>query len=150
MINFYFNTSELKILTAAQAAQLVANLPLTIVKFDIIDAKFGINFMVALIERINKVSKMNELMLKNTKVCDEKEGQEPSVQLTEVISSSNNTKHLYLWKTKLIGLNNLNQWGDSLMKNTTLIILGLKGVGNEIVSELEDHKQYRTLSLYIG
>jgi len=64
--------------------------------------------MEELIQYIDKSSKMKELTLMRAKVGNDKEEQEVSEQLPEVLSSNTNIKKLYLDNTDLIGSNNVN------------------------------------------
>ena len=49
-------------LTATRATQLVAHIPLTIENVIIADAKYGVDFMEALIERVKELHNLKELI----------------------------------------------------------------------------------------
>ena len=56
------------------ATQLIAYLPLTIMKLYISDANFENEFMEAVIKHVSTTSNLKELILYDTKVCGEEGG----------------------------------------------------------------------------
>ena len=79
-----------------------------------------------------------------TKVRGEKGGQEAGVRLAKVLATNTTIKTLYLQHTDLIELDTVEQWGDALMKNTTLTVLSLDGVDEEIKEKLRTRTKDRT------
>eukprot|EP00555_Chaetoceros_dichaeta_P003080 CAMPEP_0198249616 /NCGR_PEP_ID=MMETSP1447-20131203/1091_1 /TAXON_ID=420782 /ORGANISM="Chaetoceros dichaeta, Strain CCMP1751" /LENGTH=109 /DNA_ID=CAMNT_0043934295 /DNA_START=1 /DNA_END=327 /DNA_ORIENTATION=- len=74
-------------------------------------------------------------------------GQDAGVLLAEVIASHTGIEKLYLWNTDLIGKDNVEQWGKSLLKNKKLTYLGLDGVTDEIREQLRDATKDRSLKI---
>ena len=68
-------------LTVLDATQLVAHLPLTIDRVIIANAKHGVEFMEALIERVKELHNLKELMIEKTLVGGEEEGRGIGLQL---------------------------------------------------------------------
>jgi len=136
-------------LTAARATQLVSHLPLTIGDCSIWDtgAKYGFEFMDALIERVKEFHDLKELWICDTSVGDEEGGQEIGVRLAKIISTNTTIKTLGLTSTDLIGTDNAEQWGDALMKNNTLTELDLYRTNREIIEQLKKKTEGRTLKL---
>ena len=135
-------------LTAKRATQLVANVPLTIGRLVIRYAKFGAEFMDALIERVGK-SEVKHLYLCYTSVGDEEGGQEAGRRLANMLSSNDHIERLKLWDTDLLVSENVEEWGDALMKATNLTKLELHGVGSEIVGKLQERTKDREPELKI-
>ena len=115
-------------LTAIRATQLVAHLQLTIENAIIADAKYGVDFMEALIERVKELHNLKELTIERTLVGGEEEGREVGLQLAKALSTNTSIERLSLWYTNLIGQDNVKQWGDALIENDTLTELNLKGI----------------------
>ena len=89
------------------------------------------------------------LGISDTLVGGEKEGQEAGVRLAKVLATNTTIKELDLSRTDLIGVDNVMQWGDAMMKNTTLTGLSLDGVEAEIAEQLRTITKDRTPSLEI-
>ena len=68
-------------LTVLDATQLVAHLPLTIDRVIIANAKHGVEFMEALIERVKELHNLKELTIEKTLVGGEEEGRGIGLQL---------------------------------------------------------------------
>jgi len=132
-------------LNAARATQLVSHLPLTMKRLTIVDAKFGAEFVDALIERVRQFKNLEELMTYDTLVGGgEKEGQEVGVRLAKALAVNTTIKQLVLDSKDLFGSDNVLQWGDALMENKTLTDLSLWGVKAEIHEELRTKTKDRT------
>merc|ERR1711935_556585 len=124
-------------LTAAQATQLVAHLPLTPDRLTIRNAAFGPEFMEALIERVRKFHYLKDLRLWDTVVGEEElGGKDAGLRLADVLTTNTTIKTLRLIRSDLIGKHNVEQWGNALMENNTLIWLGLPGVGRDSIEQL--------------
>ena len=89
------------------------------------------------------------LGISDTLVGGEKEGQEAGVRLAKGFATNTTIKELDLSRTDLIGVDNVMQWGDAMMKNTTLTGLSLDGVEAEIAEQLRTITKDRTPSLEI-
>ena len=89
------------------------------------------------------------LGISDTLVGGEKEGQEAGVRLAKVLATNTTIKELDLSRTDLIGVDNVMQWGDAMMENTTLTGLSLDGVEAEIAEQLRTITKDRTPSLEI-
>merc|ERR1712008_154689 len=147
----YFNFGdEFRELTATRATQLMSHLPLTIKRLIIVDAEYGSEFMEALIEQVGKFKNLEKLGIFNTKVGDEKGGQEAGVRLAKVLATNTTIKSLELYDTDLIGSDNVVEWGDALIKNTTLTDLSLYGVDEEIKEKLRTKTKDRTPKITWG
>jgi len=134
--------------TTARATQMVSHLPLTISALSIYSAKYGSEFLVALIERVAQFHNLNKLDLWHTSVGDEKGGQKVGLRLAKMISTNTTIKNLELgFTTDLLGADNAEQWGDALMKNDTLTELMLRGVADDIVDKLKAETKNRALQL---
>jgi len=129
-LRFNFNSNGVfGELTAAQATQLVAHLPPTIESLIIAEANYGVEFLEALIERVKQLHDMKELTIENTLVGGDGGGQQVGLRLAEILSTNTTIERLHLWNTDLIGTENVEQWGDALMKNDTMTELNLKLIG---------------------
>ena len=89
------------------------------------------------------------LGISNTLVGGEKEGQEAGVRLAKVLATNTTIKELDLSRTDLIDVDNMMQWGNAMIKNTTLTGLSLDGVEAEIAEQLRTITKDRTPSLEI-
>jgi len=132
------STDEYSGLTATRAIQLMSHLPLTIKGLYIKNAgdRFGSEFMDALIQQVDQCKNLEWLGINNTKVGDEKGGQEAGVRLAKVLATNTTITYLRLSNTDLIGSGNVVEWGDALMENTTLTMLSLNGVDEEIKKKI--------------
>jgi len=148
-MNFNFKDDRWNGLPADRATELIAHLPLTVRKLQIYNADYGPGFMEALIQHVGESSTLRRLDLINTLVGDEEEGQEAGVWLAHILASNENIKSLMLYETDLMGSNNITQWGDALMKNKTLTLLSMRGVGIKIKDELKRMTKDRTPNLDI-
>jgi len=83
-------------LTEIRATQLVAHLQLTIEDVIIADAKYGVDFMEALIERVKKLHNLKELTIEMTSVGAEEEGIEVGLQLANALSPNTSIERLSL------------------------------------------------------
>ena len=80
---------------------------------------------------------MKTLWIYKTKVDGEEEGQEASSRLAEIISCNTTITYIRL-SAGLIGADNVEQWGNALMKNKTLTKFEYDGeLGYEIVDQLK-------------
>merc|ERR1712008_399021 len=91
----------------------------------------------ALIERVKQFPNLNRLYISDSLVIGEEKVQEVGVRLAKIMSTNTTVENLILFSTDLIGADNAEQWGDALMKNTTLTELKLLGVEDEIVDKLK-------------
>jgi len=136
-------------LTATRAIQLMSHLPLTIKRLDIFNAEFGSEFMEALIKQVEQFENLEGFAISDTLVGGEKGGQEAGVRLAKVLSANTTIKILFLYDTDLIGIDNVVQWGDTLIENKTLTYLSLAGVDEEIKWKLRTKIKDRTPNLII-
>lgn len=136
-MEFDFSADKWSGLTRDRVTKLVTYFPLTIIGLEIWNSNFGFYFM-KLIHQISLLCNLNFLDMKNSVVGDEEEGEELGTQLAYELSSNDSIKFLCLWNTDLLGSSNVKEWGDYLLKNSTLIDLSLRGVKTEIVSELKE------------
>jgi len=129
--------------SAARATQMVAHLPLTIDVLSIWGAKYSSDFWDALIEQVKQFHNLNKLDICETSVGDDKGGQEVGLRLAEMMSTNTTIKRLELDDTDLIGADNVEQWGDALMKNNTLTELMLRVGGyDDDGDEIEDGDEF--------
>jgi len=136
-------------LTAVQATELVAHLPLTIDTLWIENAEYGIEFMRALIERVKKFHNMKGLYIQSTLVGGEEEGQEAGLRLAGILSCNTTIDYIVL-PAGLIGAKNVEEWGNALMENKTLTRFEYDGeLGDEIVDELQTKTEDREPKLEI-
>ena len=84
------------------------------------------------------------LGISDTLVGGEKEGQEAGVRLAKVLATNTTIKELDLSRTDLIDVDNMMQWGNAMIKNTTLTGLSLDGVNKEIKEKLRTRTKDRT------
>merc|ERR1712008_293356 len=137
-------------LTAAQATQLAEHLPPTIESLIIAEANYGVEFLEALIERVKLLNEVKELTIENTFVGgDEGEGQLVGLRLAEILSTNTTIERLHLWNTDLIGTENVEQWGDALMKNDTMTELDLKLMGDDWGGSRDHRPHSRIIDLLI-
>jgi len=136
-------------LTAVQATELVAHLPLTIELLRIDNAQYSIEFMDAMIDRLKIFHNLHTLRIHDTLVCGKEGGKEAGLRLADVLATNITITELRLFGTDLIGTENVEQWGDALMKNTALRWLELSGVDREIVDHLKMKTKNRRLELRI-
>jgi len=148
-MRFDFSADGWSGLTADRAIQLIVHLPITIVMLGIRSGNFGSKFMEALIQRVSKASKLKCLEIDDTLVGFEEGREEIGVKLAEVMASDNTIEDLWLWNTDLLVSNNAKQWGDALVKNTTLSCLRLSGVEDDIQSDLKTISKNRIPKLDI-
>jgi len=155
-------------LTAVQATELVAHLPLTIDELTIY-SDYGIEFMRALIERVLEFHNMKYLDIFQTSVMErvkkfhnlerlgilrtlvggEEEGQEAGLRLAEILSW-NTTIELIRLPAGLVGVKNVEKWGNALMENKTLTTFYYSGkLRDEIVDELKTKTKDRKPKLKI-
>ena len=71
------------------------------------------------------------------------------MRLAKVLATNTTIKELDLSRTYLIGVDNVMQWGDAMIENTTLTGLSLDGVEAEIAEQLRTITKDRTPSLEI-
>ena len=136
-------------LTAVQATELVAHLPLTIDELWIGNAKYGIKFMRALIKRVKKFHNLKELNIGRTLVGGEEEWQEAGLRLAEILSCNTTIEDITL-PAGLIGAKNVEEWGNTLMENKTLTEFVYDGeLGDDIVDELNKKTEDRETKLLI-
>jgi len=143
------SAGEFSGLSTTRAIELVSHLPLTIKKLTINRSMFGAEFADALIERVSQFKNLEILSMCNTRVGEEKEGQEAGMRLSKVLATNTTIKTFRLHNTNLIGSDNVVQWGDALMENNSLTKLMLGGVGKEIEEELRTKTKDRTPELEI-
>jgi len=138
-------------LTAARATQMVAHLPLTIDECFVwrAGAKYGFEFWDALFERVNQFHNFNKLTINDFNVDGKAVGQEGGVWIANMMSTNTTIKTLELRDTDLMGADNIEQWGDSLMTNNTLTDLEGKGFEDEIIEQLRTITENRVLKLKI-
>merc|ERR1712008_141145 len=91
-----FSDGDFRGLTATRAIQLMSHLPLTIKELVISHADFGAEFMEALIQQVEKFKNLELLYLYETKVGDEKGGQEAGVRLAKVLATNTTIDALWL------------------------------------------------------
>jgi len=147
-------------LKPVQAKQLVANLPLTIESLKIQNAKYGTDFIDTLVQRVSKLVGLEKFWIDNEPSVDaeekgkddvgEDEEQKAGSRLAEMLSTNCTIKELYLYNTNLIGLKNVEIWGDALMQNKTITRLWLIGTGKQVSTELEKKTSERTPELKVG
>lgn len=65
-----------------------------------------------------------------------KKGQETELWLAQILSTNTTIETLELMFTDLIGINNVEKWGDALMKNNILTQLCLSGVEEKSKDQL--------------
>merc|ERR1740136_180867 len=136
-------------LTATRAIQLMSHLPLTIKRLDIFNAEFGSEFMEALIKQVEQFENLEGLAISDTLVGGEMGGKEAGVRLAKVLAANTTIKILFLYDTDLIRIDNVVQWGDTLIENKTLTYLSLAGVDEEIKWKLRTKIKDRTPNLII-
>jgi len=152
-------------LTPTRAIELVAHLPPTIEQLTVKNAEFGREFIEAVIDRVKEFHNLKFLMLDKALVGGTDNlkfhmldtsviggilgGQDAGVLLAEVIASHTGIEKLYVWNTDLIGKDNVEQWGKSLLKNKKLTYLGLNGVTDEVREQLRDATKDRSLKIDI-
>ena len=107
-----FNEDGWKGMTADRATELVSHLPLNIRKLEILEAKFGVKFAKALIERVGQCKKLKHLFLYGISCGDVDEGEELGVRMAEVISANVTIEKIWLWNTYFLVVNNVNPWGE--------------------------------------
>jgi len=144
-------------LTDEKATELVQHLPLTIKKLKIWYATFRSEFMDALIERVKKFEKLEELVIHYTYVGDEKgvlldvggekRGQKVGGCLANVLGDSTTIKSLRVYNIDLVGSENMEVWKEALMKNRTLTILDLcddEDLKKQLEIKTKDHSSKLT------
>jgi len=72
------------------------------------------------------------------------------VRLAKVLATNTTITFLRLGDTDLIGSDNVVEWGDALMENKTLAMLGMLGLDEEIKAKLRTRTKDRTPNLEIG
>jgi len=145
-MSFNFREGWVKDLTATQAAQLMAHLPLGIEGLDISYARYDAEFMNAVIEQIQYFHNLETLDIYAIKVLDEKgglevseeEGLEVGVRLAEVLASNTTIKSLDVRFSNLIDEKNKEEWGDALLQNTTIKELDFDGVDKDVFDYLKE------------
>jgi len=89
-------------LTAIRARQLVAPLQLTIKNVIIADAKYGVDFIKALIDRVKELHNLKELTIEKTLVGGEEEGRDVGLQLANALSTSTSPCGIHTFSAKIM------------------------------------------------
>lgn len=150
-MEFRFQEDGWNGLTADRAVQLIAHLPLSTVELRISDANFGVGFIEEVTKFVGKSDKLIWLSLYDSYASGgEREGQEAGVRLADAIASSGSLRDLGLCRTRLLAMENIEQWGSALMRNTKLKTLWLDKAEREILENLKERTIARSQNLRIS
>jgi len=137
-------------LTIVQATELVEHLPLYLDNLWIRNVKHCFEFMNGLIKRVKLFHNLKDLRIFDILIGGEEGGQEAGVRFAEMLSTNTTIKELWLRRTDLITIENVEKWGDALMQNNTMTELWLGGVGGNNVNLLKVETENRIPNLRIS
>ena len=117
---------------AERATGLMSHLSLIVSSFHICDAGFGVG-MIDSISRCVTNTWLTELWLQITATIGEDGRNSGLRRLPKAMATNNSIKELLFYRTDLVVMDNVEQWGVALTTNKTLGWLSLGGPEAEVV-----------------